>query len=239
MHTLLLRLAGPMQSWGTQSRFRHRDTGMEPSKSGVLGLLCAAVGRPRDADTDDLAGLTMGVRVDREGVVKRDYQTALEVAKADGSKPGTVLSDRYYLADADFLVGLSGNDLDQLQRLDAALAAPVWPLFLGRRAHVPGLPVRLPNGRGVLAETSLEDALRGECWRPRRGDSWRRQQAPARLRVVLETGASLGAERRFDQLPPTGPAFLHRRFLPRHVRTDFWETGEGPDRVPIGEMTDV
>ncbi|MCA9878634.1 MAG: CRISPR-associated protein Cas5, partial [Thermomicrobiales bacterium] len=37
MHTVLLRLAGPMQSWGTQSRFLERDTGMEPSKSGVLG----------------------------------------------------------------------------------------------------------------------------------------------------------------------------------------------------------
>ena len=39
MSILLLRLAGPMQSWGTQSRFLVRDTGMEPSKSGVIGLL--------------------------------------------------------------------------------------------------------------------------------------------------------------------------------------------------------
>ena len=37
MNTLLLRLAGPMQSWGTQSRFFTRDTGLEPSKSGVIG----------------------------------------------------------------------------------------------------------------------------------------------------------------------------------------------------------
>ena len=48
MGVLLLRLAGPMQSWGTQSRFTVRDTGREPSKSGVVGLLCAAVGVPRD-----------------------------------------------------------------------------------------------------------------------------------------------------------------------------------------------
>jgi len=76
MTTLLLRLAGPMQSWGTQSRFDHRDTGLEPSKSGVVGLLCAALGRPRAADGSDLAALRMGVRVDREGVLKVDYQTA-------------------------------------------------------------------------------------------------------------------------------------------------------------------
>ena len=45
MMTLLLRLAGPMQSWGTASKFRERDTGREPSKSGVVGLLAAALGR--------------------------------------------------------------------------------------------------------------------------------------------------------------------------------------------------
>ena len=47
MHTLLLRLEGPLQSWGTSSRFPQRDTGFEPSKSGVIGLLCAALGKPR------------------------------------------------------------------------------------------------------------------------------------------------------------------------------------------------
>ena len=31
MSVLLLRLAGPMQSWGTRSRFSNRDTGLEPS----------------------------------------------------------------------------------------------------------------------------------------------------------------------------------------------------------------
>ena len=44
MSVLLLRLAAPMQSWGTTSRFIHRDTGLEPSKSGIIGLLCAGPG---------------------------------------------------------------------------------------------------------------------------------------------------------------------------------------------------
>ena len=62
MAVLLLRLAGPMQSWGTQSRFTHRDTDLEPSKSGVIGLLCAAMGKPRDDLTaiKRLAGLEDG-----------------------------------------------------------------------------------------------------------------------------------------------------------------------------------
>jgi CRISPR-associated Cas5-like protein len=65
-----------MQSWGTTSRFDERDTQLEPSNSGVLGLICAALGRDRAEDVSDLAQLRMGVRLDREGVPMRDYQTA-------------------------------------------------------------------------------------------------------------------------------------------------------------------
>ena len=236
MHTLLLRLAGPMQSWGTQSRFLERDTGLEPSKSGVLGLLCAALGRRRDTPVDDLAGLVMGVRVDREGVMQRDYHTALEVAKADGSKAGTVVSNRYFLADADFLVGLAGTDLALLEDLDAALSAPHWPLSLGRKAFTPGRPVQLVQG-GVQTGRDLAEALREEPWRPRTGDPrWR--QTPERLRVVLQTTSGESHERRLDQ-PAAGAAFLHRRFLPRHVLTTFWPVGEGEGAVRVGEATDV
>lgn len=236
MHTLLLRLVGPMQSWGTQSRFLERDTGMEPSKSGVLGLLCAALGRRREEPVDDLSALAMGVRVDREGVLRRDYQTALAVAKADGGRPGNVVSNRYYLADADFLVGLAGEDLALLERVDRALAAPHWVISLGRKSYLPGRPVRLPGG-GVRAERELADALRAEPWRPRYGDpAWRRP--PERLRVVMQTTPERGSERRIDQ-PGPGAAFAHRRFLPRHVATDFWPLGDGDGAVPLGEAADV
>src|SRR5947209_8529378 len=145
MSVLLMRLAGPMQSWGTRSRFGQRDTGLEPSRSGVVGLLCAALGRPREAPLDDFVPLTMAVRVDREGRLMRDYHTAQHVLRADTTKgtQDTVLSERFYLADADFLVGLAG-DRAFLDRLAAALREPVWPLFLGRKSFVPSLPV--PEG---------------------------------------------------------------------------------------------
>ena len=67
MPTLLLRLVGPMQSWGTTSRFDERDTGKEPSKSGVIGLLAAALGIDREnwVDLAPLTRLRMGVRHDR------------------------------------------------------------------------------------------------------------------------------------------------------------------------------
>src|SRR5512143_2927842 len=112
MPTLLLRLVGPMQSWGTTSRFDQRDTGKEPSKSGVVGLLAAAVGIDREnwTDLEPLTYLSMGVRHDRPGVPKRDYQTAVcaetdTIIKANGTQSkGGVVSHRFYLADAAFLV---------------------------------------------------------------------------------------------------------------------------------------
>ena len=60
MSVLLLRLSGPMQSWGIQSQFPDRDTGMEPSKSGVVGLLCAALGRGRSAPRERSGRIAYG-----------------------------------------------------------------------------------------------------------------------------------------------------------------------------------
>src|ERR1035441_3392700 len=185
--TLLLRLCGPMQSWGTQSRFMYRDTGREPSKSGVIGLVCAALGKPRVEVAGDgqptlaqLAGLRMGVRVDREGSLECDYQTAENVAEAHGKGHRTVQSWRSYLADADFLVGLEG-DRGLLERVDRALASPVWHLFLGRKSFVAAVPVRLPDqppwGPG-LSDQALEMALRSIPWHGRPGDGALVEQVP-------------------------------------------------------------
>ncbi len=167
--TLLVRCDGPMQSWGTRSRFGERDTEREPTKSGVCGLLAAALGRPRTADVHDLALLTMAVRIDQPGHVEIDYQTAgggswngsaYGVAKASGATPETALSRRYYLVDADFLVALQG-DRELLERLQAALRAPRWPLFLGRRGYSPGHPPYVPGG---LLSVGLTEALRSHAW---------------------------------------------------------------------------
>lgn len=221
MATLLLRLEGPMQSWGAQSRFLVRDTGLEPSKSGVIGLLCAALGKPREEEPGNedrwpslqrLAALRMGVRVDRPGTVRRDYHTAggsrtegsYGVAKADGSAPAPVVSQRYYLADAAFLVGLESADSELLTRLHKALASPVWPLSLGRKSFVPGAPVYLHDGlrpEGLFEALSTYPILDEES-----------TESP-RLRAVLDAPMGEGSEVRSD-LPVD---FATRQFTTRHV----------------------
>jgi len=219
MSVLLLRLAGPMQSWGTQSRFTDRDTGRDPSKSGVIGLLCAAIGAPRDDDETlaHLAALRMGVRIDRQGRVERDYHTAgggkypgrkrYGVIKADGTPGETVVSIRYYLAEADFLVALESDDRSLLEELDAALANPAHPLFLGRKSFVPGVPPRIGVHGGDLVA-----ALREHPWQP-----WNeRDEVPEPgLRMVLEVEGPDGEVRQDQPL-----SFVHgqRQFGLRYVK---------------------
>lgn len=237
MNTLLLRLAGPMQSWGTQSRFTVRDTGLEPSKSGVIGLLSAALGRSRAESLDDLAALRMGVRVDFPGEMSLDYQTAgggrlpsgkpYGVRRASGGSGDTVLSNRYYLADADFLVGLESEDIDQLRCLDDALRNPVWQLCLGRKAFIPGVPVYVP---GVLREGErLEDALTTHPWPRWDVDVPPMRDRPDALRLAIED--TNGEDVRMDQ--PTGASFQTRRFLPRRVKNHFRKLGTGDREVPV------
>lgn len=141
---VLLLLDAPLQSWGTQGRFGHRDTDSEPSKSGVIGLIGAALGLERGDDLAiaPLAAMNMAVRVDREGKVLRDYHTAGggtyrgEPHGVFGSKD-TIVTTRYYLADACFVVALSSEDQALVARVVEALGNPRWPLFLGRKSCVP------------------------------------------------------------------------------------------------------
>ena len=150
MSTLLLRLAAPLQAWGTDSKFEVRRTNREPSKSGVIGLLAAALGLRRDEDLSELSALRFGVRVDRNGEVIKDFH----MAKADKT---SYLTYRYYLSDAVFLVGLESEDRNFLEKIERALRNPCFPLFLGRRSCPPTLPLVLG-----IREEALEIALREE-----------------------------------------------------------------------------
>ena len=205
MATLLLRLAAPLQSWGADSKFETRKTNREPTKSGVIGLIAAALGLRRDDEAGfaHLASLRFGVRVDREGDLLVDFHTAHRV---DGKKETSWITYRHYLCDAVFLVGLENDDRAWLRSLEAALRRPVYPPFLGRRSCPPTLPLCLG-----IHDASLEDALSTEplLVNPRRGES-------GRLRLVID--AEVGTPVR--DLPFSFSPF-HRRFGFRSVRETF------------------
>lgn len=240
MKTLLLRLAGPMQSWGVDSRFGHRETRLEPSKSGVVGLLCAALGKPKNdparPEEEDLpecpslsrlAGLRMGVRVDRPGVMLKDYHTVggaywhdakdkksprrYGVATADGGLT-TVLSHRFYLADAIFLVGLQSwdqRDEEILALLHQKLRQPVWQLCLGRKAFVSSEPVWIQ--KNDLHDQPLIEILQMHFWLG--GDSAKCPDEELRLQVEVSADDP-EAIARMD-LPLS---FARRRFSVRYVK---------------------
>lgn len=186
---LLLRLEGPLQSWGARARWSRRDTGPEPTKSGVLGLLGCAAGllRPdwRSGDEPDRTleewdrALRFGVRVDRPGTVETDYHTVEgRMWQADGKlktaaspsgasydnalmePPRTEETWRDYLHDAAFLVALIGED-ELLKELEGQLCSPKWPIYLGRKSCVPSRPV---FDRLTDKYADIEAALRQEPW---------------------------------------------------------------------------
>ncbi len=176
-NSVFLRLEGPLQAWGGDSKFVIRRTMEAPTKSGVIGLICCAMGLSRQAAREHLLemnGLAMGVRVDRPGTRWWDYHTVgagAGILRADGAgvkrtastgEVETLVTRREYLCDASFLVILQGQ-VALIQRIRDRLGRPVWPVFLGRRSCPPSRPI-------LEGETRCDDllvALEQQPWRPR------------------------------------------------------------------------
>ncbi len=224
-HILLLRLAGPMQSWGVMSRFSRRDTGKEPSKSGVIGLICSAMGVDRSDDQNpDFVALSkakFGIRVLRGGVLQTDYHTAqnVAIANAERKKDGTYktkdteLSTRFYLADADFIAAIQSEDRHLLERVHAALKKPVWQLFLGRKAFVAHLPIHIGNEPTILECGDLSTALQLPGIIDQITKTKPYKDFDTEQRLVIEHAE--GSEIRQD----VPLSFAERRFTIRRVRT--------------------
>jgi CRISPR system Cascade subunit CasD len=167
---LLLRLEGPLQSWGIRSRWSRRDTGPEPTKSAIIGLLGCAAGirRPDWRSNEEPSraleewdkALRFGVRVDRAGMIETDYHTVQgrhwqadgkmkTASSASGAKPEkakhepphTEVTWRDYLHDAAFLVALASDNNGLLETLEGHLKNPHWPPYLGRKSCVPTRPM--------------------------------------------------------------------------------------------------
>jgi CRISPR system Cascade subunit CasD len=154
MSALVFPLAGPLQSWVTGPHTNWRVSQRLPSRSGVLGLLAAALGLPR-GELDRLPTLRLAVRVDRPGRLLMDYQT-VQAPYHTNAKEKDLVTRRWLLADAAFTVAAEGEPA-LLEQLHAALRSPVFPVYLGRNCCPPAVPLWQPDG--LRGEQSLDEAL--------------------------------------------------------------------------------
>jgi CRISPR system Cascade subunit CasD len=213
---LSVRLEGPLQSWGVDSQYNRRATGLMPTKSAVAGMCCAAVGADRGSDREGqiLSGMAqlhmLCVAIprrirDRDLEVRRlqDYHTVQGTTRAADGKPkgDCVLTQRLYLTDAGFGVVLTG-DRAFIEELADALRDPKWGLWLGRKTCIPTAPVLV----GVFPSQA-------EALKPLLGD---RPLADFTRQEEVESFAD-GR----DSLPDQPLSFLSskREFTPRRVRT--------------------
>lgn len=160
MKTVLLKLSGPMQSWGTSSHFVTRNTDYYPSKSAVIGIIAASLGYRRDEDEKikKLNDLDFAVRVDQVGVLRQDYHIASKYNE-DWTIKDTYLTYRYYLEDSVFIVALSSEDEKWMDEIIYALKHPYFQQFMGRRScPVPANFVLRENELGAI------DALKNLEW---------------------------------------------------------------------------
>ncbi|WP_299139121.1 type I-E CRISPR-associated protein Cas5/CasD [uncultured Vibrio sp.] len=160
---ILMWLEGPLQSWGYDSRYGRRDTLSFPTKSGVLGMVCAALGaggkqkdllanlnhldmqvlafprKEKDA-APSLPPFLQDFQMVGSGYDDTDPWQSLLVPKTGKGKKavggGTKMTYRYYIQDMAYAVLLQ-VPVGMATTLAEALVAPVWDLCLGRKNCVP------------------------------------------------------------------------------------------------------
>ena len=165
---LSLYLDSPMQSWGYMSKFDQRTSLAYPTKSGICGIICAAMGIAK-TETDKLANIanlkmtvyvlnhpgrmkdfhTVGGGFDKN---QSSYEKQSIVTNAKGKTGNTVVTRREYLLDAKFAVILEGQ-ANLLLEVELSMKNPKWGVWLGRKSCVPTVPI------AQECHDSIENAL--------------------------------------------------------------------------------
>lgn len=229
---LALLLDGPMQSWGFASRFTRRTTALFPTKSGVVGLLAAAMGVDKFSEDEgvriaELAALrctTVNLPKQRQGrtlpmlrladyhTIGGGYDKRTEAMKkpraASGAGLETVLSERHYLLDARFGILLEGERA-WLEEIAAHLRNPKWGVWFGRKCCLPASP--------LLAGVSddLPAALRTLLART----GYPEEQPLESFDHVVEGEAAEGADAEWlHDTPVAFGAPIGERHAPRRIR---------------------
>jgi CRISPR system Cascade subunit CasD len=211
---LVFTIAAPMTSFGMKyDPGEWRNSANRPSKSGVLGLIAAALGIEREEQTrfDALRdSLGFAVRVDDPGQPAYDYHTSqvppqkrnrrfatradeLAVPKTELK---TILSTREFRVNAFATPALwlreaNGAAPVSLDAIADALRQPRFTLYAGRKSH----PLMLPCAPDILAAENVFGALKAyddskpkiAAFRMAYLTRERRYPAPARPAVYCET----------------------------------------------------
>lgn len=79
---LALRLEGPLQSWGFDSQYNRRNTGLTPTKSAIAGMCCAALGLARGSSEEkEFLASFRDVRLTAIAKPRHRYQKELSVRR--------------------------------------------------------------------------------------------------------------------------------------------------------------
>jgi CRISPR system Cascade subunit CasD len=207
---LIFTLAAPYASFGAVAVGERRPSWDRPSKSQVLGLIAGALGIERNDEPRQTVlarAYLFAVRVDDAGRVQSDYHTtqappqrrnrrfatrADELA-VDKTELKTILSRRENRLGSYYTIALQAIEpvanAPALSEIAAALRAPQFMPFAGRKAHV----LMLPMTPHVLTADDVErafaayDARESMEQRSLRQRFWLTPHPDARSRIYVDT----------------------------------------------------
>ncbi len=171
-------LDGPMQSWGSASRFTRRETEAFPTKSALIGLVAAAAGIDKYADDEaeklaPFSALRLTVyRLPRKSgqLVGRlsDFHTvgggydakasafdkmSIPRKASGGASANAVITHRTYLYEARFIAAFEGA-ADTIATVIRHLENPLWGVWFGRKTCLPAMPLSPVSGENSHAATT-------------------------------------------------------------------------------------
>jgi len=136
MKTLILKTEG-LSAYGLQTFDVHRRVNHFPTRSAIIGLLSASLGitREQHASLYELSQcLTIAVQVNNTGEKMTDYHTVQNFRSPMGKiQKGTKPTHREYWCDSEHTFAITA-ELDVIDKLVAAVKAPEFTLFQGRKS---------------------------------------------------------------------------------------------------------
>ncbi len=207
---LALYIDAPLQSWGYMSKFNYRTTLSFPTRSGILGLLCAASGIDRSdkQGLEKFSNMNMSIFTLKIGHRLVDYHTVgggwskknnrRNIVPTSTGTFRTAVTRREYLTDSKFGI-ICTDQAEVIYDCAKTLQNPIWGVWFGRKSCIPASPIY----QGIYK--NRQDALQ------RLLDITNQSTYS---RCVLE--AKLFKEGT-DVLMDNPADFMERKFLPRRI----------------------